>query len=161
MTLTPSSLRLDLKCGKGAISKGEKCHKGAATQAQAEAATLSKGRVATGWVARRQTWGERFSDDLRSSFVPAVKTAASTGAIIGGAAGIASGTPIAARSALIGGLVGGAFGAVTAPLGAAYSATVGPPTSVLERRKISSTRKKKNDSIYADGFMLDVKELAL
>ena len=31
MTLTPSSLRTDLKCGKGAISKGEKCTKGAAT----------------------------------------------------------------------------------------------------------------------------------
>ena len=32
MTLTPVSLRLDLKCGKGAISKGEKCTKGAAKQ---------------------------------------------------------------------------------------------------------------------------------
>ena len=30
MTLTPASLRLDLKCGKGAISPGEKCTKGAA-----------------------------------------------------------------------------------------------------------------------------------
>lgn len=28
MTLTPSTLRLDLKCGNGAISEGEKCHKG-------------------------------------------------------------------------------------------------------------------------------------
>lgn len=32
MTLTPRTVRLDLKCGKGSISKGEKCHKGAATQ---------------------------------------------------------------------------------------------------------------------------------
>jgi hypothetical protein len=31
MTLTPSTLRLDLKCGKGSISQGEKCHKGATT----------------------------------------------------------------------------------------------------------------------------------
>ena len=30
MTLTPAALRLDLKCGKGAISPGEKCTKGAA-----------------------------------------------------------------------------------------------------------------------------------
>lgn len=30
MSLTPASLRLDLKCGKGAISPGEKCTKGAA-----------------------------------------------------------------------------------------------------------------------------------
>lgn len=31
MTLTPSTVRQDLKCGKGAISKGEKCTKGPAT----------------------------------------------------------------------------------------------------------------------------------
>ena len=28
-SLTPAFLRLDLKCGKGSVSKGEKCHKGA------------------------------------------------------------------------------------------------------------------------------------
>lgn len=33
MALTPSTLRLDLKCGKGSISKGEKCSKGPASQA--------------------------------------------------------------------------------------------------------------------------------
>ena len=33
MNLTPSTLRADLKCGKGSISKGEKCSKGAATEA--------------------------------------------------------------------------------------------------------------------------------
>ncbi len=34
MTLTPSTVRRDLKCGKGAISKGEKCTKGTATPAK-------------------------------------------------------------------------------------------------------------------------------
>ena len=37
MTLTPAITRLDLKCGKGAISKGETCTKGAATQVGATA----------------------------------------------------------------------------------------------------------------------------
>jgi len=32
MTLTPATLRTDLKCGKGSISEGEKCTKGAATK---------------------------------------------------------------------------------------------------------------------------------
>ena len=32
MTLSPSTLRTDLKCGKGSISEGEKCTKGAATK---------------------------------------------------------------------------------------------------------------------------------
>ena len=35
ISLTPASLlRYDLKCGKGAISEGEKCHKGPATRVQ-------------------------------------------------------------------------------------------------------------------------------
>lgn len=33
MTLSPSTIRLDLKCGKGAISKGEKCYKGISREA--------------------------------------------------------------------------------------------------------------------------------
>jgi hypothetical protein len=32
MTLSPATLRADLKCGKGSISEGEKCTKGAATK---------------------------------------------------------------------------------------------------------------------------------
>jgi hypothetical protein len=32
VTLSPATLRADLKCGKGAISEGEKCTKGAATK---------------------------------------------------------------------------------------------------------------------------------
>ena len=32
MTLTPSTIRQDLKCGKGAISEGEKCNKGLSTR---------------------------------------------------------------------------------------------------------------------------------
>lgn len=35
MTLTPTSVRLDLKCGKGAISPGETCTKGPATKVEA------------------------------------------------------------------------------------------------------------------------------
>jgi len=34
MNLTPSTVRNDLKCGKGSISEGEKCTKGAATKAE-------------------------------------------------------------------------------------------------------------------------------
>jgi len=34
MTLTPATIRFDLKCGKGAISEGEKCTKGAAQRVQ-------------------------------------------------------------------------------------------------------------------------------
>lgn len=32
MTLTPTTIRLDLKCGRGSVSQGEKCTKGTATK---------------------------------------------------------------------------------------------------------------------------------
>ena len=46
MALTPASIRFDLKCGKGAISPGEKCSKGAATKVQ-EAGPTSQGSPTT------------------------------------------------------------------------------------------------------------------
>jgi len=42
MSLTPSSVRLDLKCGNGAISEGEKCTKGPATRVQGQAKEKKK-----------------------------------------------------------------------------------------------------------------------
>jgi serine/threonine protein kinase len=49
MTLTPSTLRLDLKCGRGAISEGEKCHVGPATKVQEKsAAKKSESKGLTG-----------------------------------------------------------------------------------------------------------------
>ena len=43
MTFTPASIRNDLKCGKGAISKGERCHKGLATKASIQERILKYG----------------------------------------------------------------------------------------------------------------------
>jgi hypothetical protein len=40
MTLTPSTVRLDLKCGRGAISEGEKCTKGAAQRSAKKSNTV-------------------------------------------------------------------------------------------------------------------------
>lgn len=37
MSLTPRTVRTDLKCGKGAIPEGKKCHKGATTRTRKKA----------------------------------------------------------------------------------------------------------------------------
>jgi predicted Ser/Thr protein kinase len=42
MNLTPATLRLDLKCGRGAISEGEKCTKGPATKVESKPASGSR-----------------------------------------------------------------------------------------------------------------------
>lgn len=44
MALTPNSLRLDLKCGKGAISEGEKCTKGPSSKAASTRSISAKNR---------------------------------------------------------------------------------------------------------------------
>lgn len=58
MTLTPSTIRSDLKCGKGAISQGEKCTKGPTTQAKiALGVGLTAGALALGALATRRKPG--------------------------------------------------------------------------------------------------------
>lgn len=55
MSLTPNSVRADLKCGRGAISKGEKCTKGTAYQVVEKAAPLALGLgLAAGAIALRR-----------------------------------------------------------------------------------------------------------
>lgn len=50
MTLTPGFVRVDIKCGNGSISQGEKCHKGNATQKAVTAGSVGRavGLVAAG-----------------------------------------------------------------------------------------------------------------
>lgn len=41
MALTPSTIRIDLKCGNGAVSPGEKCHKGQAQKVAPQKGVLA------------------------------------------------------------------------------------------------------------------------
>lgn len=76
MTLTPSTLRHDLKCGKSAISQGEKCHKGTPTQKALTAGVvgLGVGALALGAVAmsRRGTRRGRGPDTAPPSAGPSI-----------------------------------------------------------------------------------------
>lgn len=54
MTLTPSTVRQDLKCGKGSISRGEKCNKGSAREVIEKVAPIALGLgLAAGAIALR------------------------------------------------------------------------------------------------------------
>lgn len=61
IALPPNTTRLDLKCGRGAISQGEKCHKGAATKIPTAAviggAVLAAGALALASRRRRPPTG--------------------------------------------------------------------------------------------------------
>lgn len=62
MTLTPSSVRADLKCGAGAIAPGKKCHKGPATKAQSK----HKGPIGR-LKAANKTWESRYGKRPKQS----------------------------------------------------------------------------------------------
>lgn len=71
MTLTPSAVRSDLKCGKGAISKGEKCTKGPSTEAKvALGVGLTVGAIALGTLGSRRRPGSRTVPTTSSSPSP-------------------------------------------------------------------------------------------
>lgn len=69
-----ASTRLDLKCGRGAISQGEKCHKGAATTVQKDetvkkvaiGAAVGVGALAGAMIAKHR-WTPKASQRLRDA----------------------------------------------------------------------------------------------
>ena len=103
MNLTPSSIRADLKCGRGAISQGEKCHVGPASKAGNrvvnQAGVRSKDKYS--FKKQQQAWGNRGAAAfgvggalLGASHLlekgGGVKGALA-GAVLGGMAGVAAG----------------------------------------------------------------------
>lgn len=158
MTLSPSTIRADLKCGRGAIAPGKKCHKGPArrikprngsstgpsklvrsAQAKLERTAGNKAAltpreleaVSAYYRAQRQRPGRRIAR--------AVKTAASLAMAAGSIAGVVGSLSRASRD-----------------FSRASSA----------RRRASLERayrgpSAKRDSVYADGFTPDLDQLAI
>lgn len=72
MTLSPRTIRLDLKCGKGAISEGEKCTKGAAQKVVEKVAPIALGLgLAAGAIALRRR-AKQASSSTRERSIPKV-----------------------------------------------------------------------------------------
>lgn len=141
-----SQKRLDLKCGNGAISQGEKCHKGTASNTQGisrktltgrETGILSRERIKReGWYGS-QLGGDPFNRKVQAQRVGAFNAAA--GAALGGAMGYAIGG--GAKGALIG---AGISGAVTGTVGTA----VGALTAQINR----GTSRAANRSLQREKF---------
>jgi uncharacterized protein YcfJ len=171
--------RLDLKCGKGSISKGEKCSKGAATAAENAPISIRKGLKV----------GAKIGGGLG-----AVQGAMLGGALGGGPGGALAGAAIGAASgALQGAVIGGGVQAVR-KVGAAYGrgrernrnvqagiAKLNPKfkkqyetakargasrqeltqLSIKQAGEIDKLMNKRRDSVYAAGFTPDTAALAI
>jgi hypothetical protein len=145
--------RLDLKCGKGSISEGEKCHVGPAQKVQPkssggrskitltgkETGILSRERIKREGYYGAQLGGNAFSRKSQAKRYGAYNAAA--GAAIGGVAGaLLTGN---AKSAALGALGGAAFGALAGAAGGAITAQVNRSTSRAANRSLQREKFEK------------------
>lgn len=136
--------RLDLKCGNGAISEGEKCTKGQAQKAKAP----------------------KPEEQIRTQVAKEAKAGLMSGAAGGALSGLVSGyfagkSPtqlalVTAQRAASGALVGGAFGAAGG-VGTALGNRAGNAVA----RRIQGKPAKRRDSVYASGFTPEFDQLAI
>jgi uncharacterized protein YcfJ len=171
--------RLDLKCGKGSISKGEKCSKGAATAAENAPISIRKGLKV----------GAKIGGGLG-----AVQGAMLGGALGGGPGGALAGAAIGAASGALQGAVIGGGVQVARKAGAAYGrsrernrnvqagiAKLNPKfkkqyetakargasrqeltqLSIKQAGEIDKLMNKRRDSVYAAGFSPELDQLAI
>jgi hypothetical protein len=161
MTLTPSSLRTDLKCGKGAISKGEKCTKGAATTVDPKAPGKGKGmgtalKVAAGvaLVGAAAYGAKKYGPKaIRNAKAVTIKTKRN----------IKSSFQKAVREQMK------KEGATPAQWAEWRKSTPKSGSTAAERESFKDffykntpgARRPKSDSVYASGFALDTSALAI
>lgn len=163
--------RMDLKCGRGSISKGEKCSKGAATEVRAyNQRVKNTNPLLKGGILDPEIAGATRGQTVRRTAVRGAKIGATTGAIYGaGVGGMFGGIPGAA----LGGTAGAALGAAQ---GAAMGATVGafkkkrPKGTGNEAQGfryamsyglVGPKRVKQVDSMYASGFTFNKRDLGI
>ena len=114
--------RLDLKCGKGSISKGEKCSKGAATAVNPNAPQGVSRKTLTGKetgifsrerIKREGYYGSQLGGDPFSRKGQAVRSGALNAAALAAAGAVLGGPKGALAGAAIGGAAGLGLGALT------------------------------------------------
>lgn len=140
-----SAARLDLKCGNGAISEGEKCHVGAATKAQGPSRKTLTGRE-TGILSRERIKREGYYGSPLGGDPFSRKSQAKRAAAFNGAFGAAAGGVIGYA---LGGAKGAAIGA--AATGALYTG-LGAGTGALTAQINRSTSRAANRSLQREQF---------
>jgi hypothetical protein len=146
--------RNDLKCGKGAISQGEKCHKGPATKAQGPNAAVQIGQAAKGaglglLEAGKWASGYNIGKTIASGVTQGQNQKANTGS--------------KAASIISSGLLLGPVGAIGAArrLGGFGSTDLQQNASNQKNERKWRRSVGYRDSMYAKGFKIDYEQLGL
>jgi hypothetical protein len=153
--------RLDLKCGKGAISKGEKCTKGAATAVNPNAPQGVSRKTLTGKetgifsrerIKREGYYGSQLGGDPFSRKGQAVRSGALNAAALAAAGAVLGGPKGALAGAAIGGAAGLGLGALTGQINRSTSRAA---NRNLQREKfekpIAKEYGKKRSAMRAGG----------
>lgn len=169
MALTPSTVRADLKCGRGSISTGEKCTKGQATKVEpkhpSKASKMGRklARVAGGLAT---TAGASLMGSAMFTSGDPIRKAARGVALMNAGAGLNKIGEGRTRSGLR------TIGASALGIAASEGSRVGGALINNYRQQLSNKRRAslerayrgpsaKRDSVYADGFAVDFDQLAL
>lgn len=146
--------RLDLKCGKGSISQGEKCRKGAATKAQGPSAAVQVGQAAKGVGLGALEAGKWFTGYNIGKALASGTTGGKNekGSVGGKVSGVVASGLLFGPTAAIGAMrrVGG-FGSTDLQQNA------------KNQKKEKAWRKSVGykDSVYAPGFTVDYAQLGI
>lgn len=157
-----AAARLDLKCGAGAISEGEKCHKGNASKVTTNNSPIALNELRRPWFAgdkfaHKSVTGGSGKGYIRTMAKRSANQLALTsgllGALGGGMAGFEQGGAVGAlKGAAASGVASGALGyGVGYGLGATEGA-IHKVSGVRSYRNEYARRKKYGDSIWAAGF---------
>lgn len=157
-----AAARLDLKCGAGAISEGEKCHKGNASKVTINNSPIALNELRRPWFAgdkfaHKSVTGGSGKGYIRTMAKRSANQLALTsgllGALGGGMAGFEQGGAVGAlKGAAASGFASGALGyGVGYGLGATEGA-IHKVSGVRSYRNEYARRKKYGDSIWAAGF---------
>jgi hypothetical protein len=161
MTLTLSTLRVDLKCGKGAISEGEKCSKGPAQRVNPIAAAAARGRTARRTMQNRYGKPKPLTKKQKKERLQAIGFVAASAGIGVGLAMLKNRNKVRTPNV-----------PNVSEIPVPKPGRVKTPGSVddLQRAELGVwgpnrikpfKRKPKSDSTYADGFDIDWDSIAL
>ena len=154
-SLTPARIRADLKCGKGAISKGEKCTKG---QSSAVKNRYGEGLKQRGTGGLGSRYGGGPGGTAKAVGLGALETVKWTSGYNIGKT-IAGGKNAKSKSGLekAAGITGS-----TLALGAGAGLGAARRYGVLGETDLEANKRyfKRGDSVYAKGFKLDGKALS-
>ena len=143
MTLTPATLRTDLKCGRGAISEGEKCTKGPAQRVPPGNKFV---QVPKDYPGRKQPYGVGFRSKAENALIASGQII-SAASVLANVAELVNPTPFGVKPRPAYGAIATSVGGALIGIGSAAKARRLSKEPAAEGKPISKTQQKNIKSL--------------